>query len=70
MSELSFTIESIEEQDYNGDTITNKMVRPSFDSVEYTAFGSSFPTSTSDADCKTSVKTAMTSKGITWDTEI
>ncbi len=71
MSELSFVIESIESTDYDDvGTVTDKMVRPYFDGVIYNNFGGSYPTTTSDADCKTDIKVAMTAKGIERTSEV
>lgn len=69
MVQLSFDIDTLTEVDYDGSNTDYKSVVPLFDGVR-DGFHISFPTTTTDADCKTAVKAKMTEKWVTRDTEI
>ena len=67
--ELSFTIESITELDYDDISETIKQITPALDgeNLSHTYIRDS---AESDADSKAAVKTSLTDKGYIWDSEI
>ena len=69
MAVLSWDISEINDTDYDGASLTFKRVRPMFDGV-IDWIDASFATTLSDADCKTAVKSRMTTLWFTRDSEI
>ncbi len=67
--ELSFTISSITDTDYDGISVTSKKVIPALDGedLSHTYMRDSAET---DVASKTAIKTDLTDKGYTWTSEI
>lgn len=68
MVDLAITITAISELDYDGVNEDTRKITGTLDSVPITEV-TSCPSTASDADCKTSFKNSLTTKGYTWDTE-
>jgi hypothetical protein len=66
---LQIIIQTIDDTDFDGNSISFKDVRTFLDGVD-TNVGSSYPAATSDNDIKTEIKSKLTSLGYTWDNEI